>query len=108
MGKEYIEREAAINACYDGFADCRDDCADNIRNLPAADVVPARHGQWVPDKKDVEWGNYLIHYRCSECKERPHFDKDKYKFILSPYCPNCGARMDMVTDCNQVKDGDRE
>ena len=36
---EYIEREAAINACYDGFADCRDDCATNIKAIPAADVV---------------------------------------------------------------------
>jgi len=39
MAKKYIDAEAAINACYDGFADCRDDCADNIRKLPAADVV---------------------------------------------------------------------
>lgn len=57
-------------------------------------LVEVRHGRWIADKEDVEWGNYLIHYRCSECKERPHFDKDKYKFILSPYCPNCGAKMD--------------
>ena len=35
---EYIDRDAAIAACFDGFADCRDDCAANIRNLPAADV----------------------------------------------------------------------
>lgn len=36
---EYIDRDAAIAACFDGFADCRDDCAANIRNIPAADVV---------------------------------------------------------------------
>lgn len=65
-----------------------------VEKISAADVAPVRHGQWIPDKEDVEWGNSLIYYRCSECKERPHFDKDKYKFILSPYCPNCGAKMD--------------
>lgn len=60
-----------------------------------ADVVPVRYGSWMADREDVEWGNYLIRYRCSECKERPHFDKENYKFILSPYCPNCGAKMVM-------------
>ena len=57
------------------------------------DVMPVRYGCWMANREDVEWGNYLIRYRCSECKERPYFDKDKYKYILSPYCPNCGARM---------------
>jgi len=52
MDKEYIEREAAINACYDGFADCRDDCATNIKAIPAADVVSVT--------------------RCSECKHATH------------------------------------
>ena len=36
---ECIYRDAAIAACFDGFADCRDDCAANIRNIPATDVV---------------------------------------------------------------------
>ena len=36
---EYIERDAAIAACFDGFADCRDDCAANIRSFPSADVA---------------------------------------------------------------------
>lgn len=36
---DYIDRDAAIAACFDGFADCRDDCAANIRSIPAADVV---------------------------------------------------------------------
>lgn len=62
--------------------------------VSAADVAPVRHGRWIADKEDVEWGNSLVRYRCSECKERPQFDKDKYKFVLSPYCPNCGAKME--------------
>lgn len=67
---------------------------EEIKNLPAADVAPVRYGCWNADKEDVEWGNSLIRYRCSVCNERPHFDKEEYKFILSPYCPNCGAKMD--------------
>lgn len=65
-----------------------------IDRIPAANVAPVRYGCWNTDKEDVEWGNSLIHYRCSVCNERPHFDREKYKFILSPYCPNCGAKMD--------------
>lgn len=72
----------------------------DIIKIPAADVMPIRYGCWNADKEDVEWGNCLIRYRCSVCKKRPLFDKEEYKFILSPYCPNCGAKMD--------KDGDRE
>ena len=97
---EYIEREAALEEIVNADVMC-DIPADAYRvlrryieRIPAADVAPVRHGRWVPDKEDVEWGNSLIHYRCSECKKRPHFDKEKYRFILSPFCPNCGAKMD--------------
>ena len=99
---EYIKREAAIKAVCDSSAhtcdlkNCFRGCqeAQAILAIPAADVAPVRHGCWIADKEDVEWGNHLIRYRCSECKERPHFDKEKYKFILSPCCPNCGAIME--------------
>lgn len=68
-----------------------------VRAAEAEYEIVRKHGRWIPDKEDVEWGNSLIHYRCSECKERPHFDKEKYRFILSPFCPNCGAKMDEVS-----------
>ena len=102
MAKEYISHEVMMNALADKFKSrigsshvpTWNDAYDTVTHIPTADVVEVRHGRWIADKEDVEWGNYLIRYRCSECKERPHFDKDKYKFILSPYCPNCGAKMD--------------
>lgn len=52
---EYIDRDAAIAACFDGFADCRDDCAANIRNLPAADVVERKTGKWCADYDYAEY-----------------------------------------------------
>lgn len=101
---KYIKREEAILARPEwrelvddfsaGFNICIDEYIDRIDEIPAADVVPARHGCWNADKEDVEWGNSLIRYRCSICKKRPPFDKEEYKFILSPYCPNCGAKME--------------
>lgn len=100
MTPEYVTKDSIFDILYCGFCNYSDetkqvlnDIIEQVRAIPATDVVPVRYGCWIADKEDVEWGNYLIHYRCSECKERPHFDKDKYKFILSSYCPNCGARM---------------
>lgn len=107
MSGIYIPNVEKENSCFDCpiWSLCWDDkISEDIRKykrcpaIPAADVQEVRHGRWVADKEDIEWGNHLIRYRCSECKERPHFDKDKNKFVLSPYCPNCGAKMDESED----------
>ena len=72
-----------------------------IQDAPAADVAPGRCGWWRPvhaseatgwDPKiagrDPIWG-----YTCSECGTEAIYDcNDEY--VLSDYCPNCGARMD--------------
>lgn len=47
---------------------------------PEADVVPKREGEWVHGE------NEMAH--CSECgNEEPSHS-------ISPYCPECGARME--------------
>ena len=99
MDKRYIElgqakRALSDEAWYNPYFHQEEYAINVLNKLPAADVAPVRHGRWIAEKEDIEWGVHLIRYRCSECKERPHFDKDKYKFVLSPYCPNCGAKMD--------------
>ena len=54
-----------------------------LADMPAADVAPVVHGVWVcVNKIDPISG-----YRCSKCRRRVGFD-------LTPYCPNCGAKMD--------------
>ena len=59
---KYIDRDAAIAACFDGFADCRDDCAANIRNIPAADVVERK-----PMAEDVEKLIGMMRDYAKEC-----------------------------------------
>lgn len=76
---EYIDRDAAIAACFDGFADCRDDCAANIRSIPAADVRPVARGKW------RKIGKNSCIFVCSACDET-----FPYK---TRFCPNCGAYM---------------
>ena len=57
-----------------------------IKNRPAADVAPVRHGQWEWDTEDI--------YRCSNCAEKSHV-KEVMGHPEWDYCPNCGAKMDL-------------
>lgn len=61
-----------------------------------------RHGQWIPFYEsevsgwNPEFAGYdpIAGYKCSECGEEAILDCND-KFVLSNYCPNCGAKMDL-------------
>ena len=55
-----------------------------IFDLPAADVAPVVHGRW---SKFYKSGNMVEEGFVSSCC-------DMWNERRSPYCPNCGARMD--------------
>ena len=92
---EYIEREAAYREI------CSDDtmsgyekayCSELIRNIPAADVAPVRHGRW-EKSEDNYYSLNLV--KCSVCHEEWCFEiDDDVKDLNYNYCPNCGAKMD--------------
>ena len=50
-----------------------------LLNAPTADVAEVKCGEWVH-------GECVSH--CSECGVETHPEN------ITPYCPNCGARMD--------------
>ena len=75
---EYIERQAAIDACFDGWNNSADDCARNIKSLPAADVVPV--------------------VRCKECKFRDNDD----------FCTGRGFPCQLVPDDGFCDKGERK
>lgn len=86
---EYINREAAIRALLNDAPEqvsySREDAADCIRYMDAADVAPIVHGQWL-------CGDYYdIGDVCSECDWDSQMTHPSYR-----YCPNCGAKMDEV------------
>ena len=63
--------------------------ADMIEDEPTVD--PVRHGKWfelVERKHDTYTDEYFdeVYYNCLEC--------DYASDWKSPYCPNCGAKMD--------------
>ena len=86
---EYIEREAAIRFLLNDSPEqvnySREDAADCIRYMNAADVAQVRHGRWEWDTEDI--------YRCSNCAEKSHV-KEVMGHPEWDYCPNCGAKMD--------------
>ena len=53
-----------------------------IKNRPAADVAPVRHGRWTP----LQINGHAMGVTCSECNTT--WDAE------SNFCPNCGAKMD--------------
>lgn len=85
---EYIERESAIKSLLNDAPEqvgySREDAADCIRYMDAADVSPVRHGKWEWDTEDI--------YRCSNCAEKSHV-KEVMGRPAWNYCPNCGADM---------------
>lgn len=58
---------------------------DFIKAFPAVEAEPVRHGLWIPD----EYG----YNHCSECG----FEHDEREYV-TPYCPDCGANMDLEED----------
>ena len=90
---EYIERETAIKALMNDAPEqvgySRENAADCIRYMDAADVAPMRHGRWVLDEK-----RYVVY--CSECSEPvSYYPNIRDVREENHYCPNCGAKMDL-------------
>lgn len=56
----------------------------DIDKIPSADVVEVKHGEWI-DLNITEW-------QCSECNYRVE------RWNNTPYCPECGAKMDGKND----------
>ena len=99
---EYIERKIALSIrepsksdrhyqtynLDDAYGQGWDDALCCIENIPIADVAPIIYGRWETnsDRPDT-----LI---CSVCK----CGFDMWKHDPHNFCPNCGAKMDEVSE----------
>ena len=90
MGK-YIDSEAFERRCmFDSNIEDMQDVIYALRDYPAADVAPVRHGKWAKNKNSIV--GYFM-YQCSICQKYSGLDDNEW--IWKPnFCPNCGARMD--------------
>ena len=101
---EYIEREALIEKCKAIIQDKWNDKSapvswshayadfiEDIENQPATDVTRVVHGRWMTWEEQFPGFKPHINDKlgafCSLC----HAHSD----CISPYCPNCGAKMDI-------------
>lgn len=91
---EYIERAAAVKSVL-RMRRPENSVAQNrmlsiiqmdMLKLPAADVAPVVHGQWIEDH------DYL---KCPECGVMVKWDFTFFDIGNWNYCPNCGAKMDI-------------
>ena len=75
--------------------------AEYLDEIPTADVQEVRHGHWILLRESEITGfnpefagrDPIGGYQCSNCKEVAIFDCND-EFVLSRYCPHCGAKMD--------------
>ena len=78
--KEQTLRVLGISTEVKGIVDC---LIDVINDMPTEEAT--KHAHWME-----KYDGYMILQACSICNARA--------IIKSNYCPNCGARMDEVTE----------
>ena len=77
LNKTYDNMNAMGAQFYCGFMNA----VHRIKDFPAADVAPVRHGRWLCVDTDTEQ-----FFLCNRCKKKEYWESD--------YCPSCGCRMD--------------
>jgi len=66
-----------------------DDVIERLDVQPTVDAAPIKHGQWI----HLDQEESTISGKCSCCEWEAHYYEDDVADM--PYCPNCGARMDL-------------
>lgn len=104
--KEYIERQAAKDAIFeyicghtmskfpsrellDASKKGAEGAFNEIDYVPTADVEEVKHGEWFLLDECSNEGVY-----CSVCTKKVYRTEYANQKLKSPYCPNCGAKMD--------------
>lgn len=85
---------------FKGFVECLDMPRDDYNGIMAyIDEVPSaeprKKGKWIKIPEfcgDDVSGFVDNHFSCSECKKEAEINSWGF-YILSDFCPNCGARM---------------
>lgn len=87
---DYISREAALTELQNPeLFNVSPRFLQILRDLPAADVEPVRHGEWRLVRRMAACGEY----ECSVCGRIETFGCFN-KPENNPYC-HCGAKMDL-------------
>lgn len=91
---EYIEREAAEDAAGEAYLKGLNPLWE-LRDVPAADVVPVVHAKWIHTKtEEDDWGHSFHHWHCPVCGWFEGSNPEGAR----KYCSGCGAKMGGVVD----------
>ncbi len=87
--KRVIKEVMAENSSEELFIKVLEHICNMLDHAPTVDAVEVVHGRWIEKVDMVE--SYLadcteVFYECSVC--------ECANIGESPYCPNCGAKMD--------------
>lgn len=82
MNNDLISREALLEKeC------CGRISGNDVRNAPAVDAAPVRHGRWIE-------GTLSSRLICSECGHEAIYNENANEPYFTKFCPECGAMMD--------------
>lgn len=81
MAKEFIEREEALSAIKQAF-EKGEGPSLYIKRIPTADVVEVVHAKWDDNGRCTNCGGHAPYYSMAST------------YYASPYCFECGAKMD--------------
>lgn len=65
-----------------------------INENATADVEEVRHEQWIKDTTEKRGDGEIYDYCCSLCKSPATEGSYGNRDVLTPYCSQCGAKMD--------------
>lgn len=70
----------------------------NIESAPTIDAEPVRHGHWIAYEDETMI--CATEFVCSACRESFCSSEltDKEFYEMMKHCPNCGAKMDEVSE----------
>ena len=91
---EYIDRQSLITHLNQSAAEYYSGAVERVIELePAADVKPFLRAEWIPYKGGTVCG------RCAKGLKRTYGPNDVFMDLSEmPYCPNCGAKMEVPND----------
>ena len=84
---KYIRAVVAAMAIEEKYGIPLGDLVDTFADIPAADVAPVVHAKWDANG------------RCTNCGEHAPFYSMASTYHESPYCFECGAKMDKEEAC---------
>lgn len=99
--KTYVDKDVLIESIRKGpgtsmqklFAEC---CARSVPEI--INVSEIVHAAWVKDDREVRGDGEIYDCCCSNCKNPANESNLGNRNIKTPYCSQCGAKMD--GDCN--------